>query len=517
MVQIEADERLFRVDRWREEEDLDVPLWHKRTAHMIRVLREKLSQRGELDRRIRLLELGCGAMAAEQILASHGLDQIEYLPSDVYPRDHRTLVIDLEQPGFVERVPHVDVIMLGGVLEHLVDPRACCAGWPRAAACCSSATAPGPTGSPTATAGAGRTTSRRNRCSGWPRPSAPVRPSRIASTGPRPTRCGRTSSTSRAKRPDELPLCREDCSVVAHEGEFRLRGRRIVQETRVCEDCGLTFEVASPDQDWAGLYGDVWQRGALPTEGHRELYRNDARRIGPGAGRLVFEIGCGAGLLLDELARLGWRTSGCDPEVAAIEHAREKGHDVEAELFEPREGRQADLVVLGDVLEHQADPRAMLAGLRGSIAPGGRFYVRVPDLERVNFETFGDVFGLQHRVWFTSDTLAEILAVEGFEVRSTGTFRRGLNALADLAPRRDWRRPAGEPERSFEIVRRYSADMRERRARIGARLAGLAGREVALYGGGEHAEELLSFSDLGDIATRVVDGNEALWGKPAGR
>lgn len=118
----EADARLYRVDRWREE-DLDIPLWHERTTFMIRLLRDYLSARGELGNRLRLLELGCGAMAAERVLASEGLEQIEYIPSDVFPRDPRTLVIDLEDPGFVDLIPRVDVILVAGVLEYLSDPR----------------------------------------------------------------------------------------------------------------------------------------------------------------------------------------------------------------------------------------------------------------------------------------------------------------------------------------------------------------------------------------------------------
>jgi len=124
MAQTEIDARLQRVERWRDEEDLDVPLWHKRTAFMVRLLKRYLAERAGPERAVRMLDLGCGAMAAEQILATHGLDRVEYIPSDVFPRDHRTLVIDLEQPGFSERLPRVDLCFLGGVLEHLADPTA---------------------------------------------------------------------------------------------------------------------------------------------------------------------------------------------------------------------------------------------------------------------------------------------------------------------------------------------------------------------------------------------------------
>jgi SAM-dependent methyltransferase len=312
------------------------------------------------------------------------------------------------------------------------------------------------------------------------------------------------------------PLCGREESEVAHVGNLPLCDALVRQETRVCRGCGVVFERSTPDQVWSALYGDVWQRGALPTAAHRALYADDARRIGPGNGRTAFEIGCGGGFLLDELARAGWKTSGCDPEHAAVELARSKGHAVDARLFEPRAELQADLVVLGDVLEHQADPRAMLRGVRASVAAGGRVYVRVPDLLAIDFESFGDVFGLQHRVWFTPETLRECLASEGFEVEIQGSHGRGQHALARLGTPRPWKRPAGEPERSLALVRRYARSLRARRVEVSDRLAHLAGGEVALYGGGEHAQELLAFSPLGKLATRVVDGNPALCGKPCG-
>lgn len=316
----------------------------------------------------------------------------------------------------------------------------------------------------------------------------------------------------------DCPLCQAADHVVGHVGEFILAGEAIRQETRICRACSLVFESAEPNLEWSSLYGSVWYRSSLPNAKQTELYARDAGLIGPPAhaGERVFDIGCGRGLLLDELSALGWITAGCDPEADAIETARLKGHSVTAECFEPRPDFESDLVILGDVLEHVADPLSMLRDVRQILRPGGRFYVRVPDLEEVNFDTFGDVFGLQHRIWFTRDTLREALAFAGFEVCFDGKFARGMHAMARIQSPRAWSCPKGEPARSVEIVRNYSRDMAVRRARIASRLESLRGREVALYGGGEHAEELLRFSALGGIATRVVDSNESLWGNACG-
>ena len=116
-----GDPRLYEGVRW-QKEDLDVPLWHRRTAHMIDLLKQYLSEHGEGEEPQRFLELGCGAMAAERILSVSGMAYFEYIPSDCFPRDHRTLVVDLDDPAFIGRIPQVDVIFIGGVLEYLDDP-----------------------------------------------------------------------------------------------------------------------------------------------------------------------------------------------------------------------------------------------------------------------------------------------------------------------------------------------------------------------------------------------------------
>lgn len=41
-----GDPRLYEGVRW-QKEDLDVPLWHRRTAHMIHLLEQYLAEHGE--------------------------------------------------------------------------------------------------------------------------------------------------------------------------------------------------------------------------------------------------------------------------------------------------------------------------------------------------------------------------------------------------------------------------------------------------------------------------------------
>ncbi len=99
----------------------------------------------------------------------------------------------------------------------------------------------------------------------------------------------------------------------------------------------------------------------------------------------ALDIGCGAGLLTEPLARLGARATGVDaaPENigAARAHAEAGGLDIEylAGGIEAVAGRAFDLVVSMEVIEHVADTAAFARGLAGALAEGGLMILSTPN------------------------------------------------------------------------------------------------------------------------------------------
>src|SRR3569833_1520050 len=96
----------------------------------------------------------------------------------------------------------------------------------------------------------------------------------------------------------------------------------------------------------------------------------------PLEGKSALDVGCGAGLLAEPLARLAAKVTGIDASPEVIEVAREHAEmmglaiDYRAGDVQSLEG-QFDLITSMEVIEHVADPAAFVKALDKRLAPGG--------------------------------------------------------------------------------------------------------------------------------------------------
>jgi 2-polyprenyl-6-hydroxyphenyl methylase / 3-demethylubiquinone-9 3-methyltransferase len=110
----------------------------------------------------------------------------------------------------------------------------------------------------------------------------------------------------------------------------------------------------------------------------------DECSLRPLEGRRAADVGCGAGLLAEPLARLGAEVTGVDaaPETiaAARDHALGQGLaiDYRAGSVEALEGTY-DLVAALEVVEHVAEPAAFVRGLASALAEDGLLILSTPN------------------------------------------------------------------------------------------------------------------------------------------
>lgn len=178
----------------------------------------------------------------------------------------------------------------------------------------------------------------------------------------------------------------------------------------------------------------------------------DPRGVRPLKGKRALDVGCGAGLLCEPLARLGADVTGVDAAAeniaAAVRHAAGSGLPVEyhhGELAALGLG-QFDLVTNMEVIEHVADKAAFVRQLADRLADGGLMVLSTPNrtarsrlLLVEGAERMGMVpRGTHHWEDFvTPDELADLLAAAGLKMGEprgiAWTPAKGLHLSTDMA------------------------------------------------------------------------------------
>jgi SAM-dependent methyltransferase len=115
--------------------------------------------------------------------------------------------------------------------------------------------------------------------------------------------------------------------------------------------------------------------------GRRRIFFHMLDRELAGRGPLqILDVGCGAGGMLQALARYG-RVKGVDTSAELVEFCRGRGFDdvVLGDACDlPADDRSVDLVTLFDTIEHIPDDDRALRECRRVLAPDGRVFISTP-------------------------------------------------------------------------------------------------------------------------------------------
>ena len=246
-------------------------------------------------------------------------------------------------------------------------------------------------------------------------------PSSVLETQP-----ARVSSTSPVFRACNL------CGNANPEHLWERNGYSIV----ACRRCGLQYVGQDPrDIDFAALYSESYYTGGdgqvfADYVGEERVRRASARRRlrsmrrrTAGSGRLL-DVGCAAGFFLAEAGRY-FEPHGVEISGFASRVAREKfGLDVFTGTLQDAKFAAAsfDVVTMWDVVEHLADPKAVLTEVARLLRPGGSLVLTTGDVGSRYARLAGPRWHLLEPPWhlyfFSRATMSAMGAAAGLRLKA---------------------------------------------------------------------------------------------------
>ncbi len=132
----------------------------------------------------------------------------------------------------------------------------------------------------------------------------------------------------------------------------------------------------------------------------------------------ILDYGCGTGDFLHECKNQGWQVTGVEPSANARKIAAEKIGNQNLHPSAPLENTEFHAVTLWHVIEHVHDLNELLAKLKGSLAPDGKLYLAVPNInswESNKYKSYWAAYDVPRHLWhFNQRSMQTLLNKHNF-------------------------------------------------------------------------------------------------------
>lgn len=217
-----------------------------------------------------------------------------------------------------------------------------------------------------------------------------------------------------------------------------------------CRSCHLVYMNPRPHHEAVvENYGDVEDQEYIEEEqGRLETFADSLELVQKyrRSGHLL-DVGCHVGTFLTLAEQAGFDVAGVEPSRWGAEIARTRiNGNVHCGAIEdaPLPEGGYDVITLWDVIEHLPDPALDIRAIHSALRPGGVFVISTMDVESLFARAFGrrwPWYMQMHLVYFSRQTLCEMLRREGFQIAEVSTHVRRVR-LTYLASRLDGYAPA---------------------------------------------------------------------------
>jgi 2-polyprenyl-3-methyl-5-hydroxy-6-metoxy-1,4-benzoquinol methylase len=271
----------------------------------------------------------------------------------------------------------------------------------------------------------------------------------------------------------------------------------VVLDVRQCSFCGLV----QLSNDPVPYYKDVIRAGSfspsMRARQHNE-FKIFIERFSL-MGKNILEIGSGGGEYLSILNEFPVNAFGMEHNPDLNKIANEKGlktfQAYPTDLTEPLEGIMFDAVISINFLEHAPEPGAFLRAAAKLLSENGVGMIGVPDFEFELQDNYLFSFMSDHLLYFSSDSLRNVLTLNGFHVLDV--FRnKKLNVVTAYFKKREQWNLVG-PMEEFDNFNKAVNDYMDSILNKGGR--------IVLWGASHLAFSIVSASKTENKISYIVD------------
>jgi SAM-dependent methyltransferase len=292
----------------------------------------------------------------------------------------------------------------------------------------------------------------------------------------------------------------------------------------VCERCGLVQKIV--DADWLREIGEIYR----DYEMYHQSAGNDQAIFDPASGRpsgrcevlvrrllesgalprsgTLLDVGAGSGAMLAAFSAASddWTLYGLDLDNRKERALKAIPRFEQLFTLPPEQlSRRFDLITLIHSLEHFTNPLSMLRKLQERIAPGGRLFIQVNNVDRTPF----DLVVADHLCHFTAGSLAYLIARAGLSVGEV--HADWVNKEISLLAAADSQPPEPVHDNPRQVIHRIEGDITWLRNMLGHARESADGGRFGIFGTSVAATWLAS--GLGDAVEFFVDEDPARDGR----
>ncbi|MEO8590479.1 MAG: class I SAM-dependent methyltransferase [Flavobacteriales bacterium] len=147
----------------------------------------------------------------------------------------------------------------------------------------------------------------------------------------------------------------------------------------------------------------------------------------------IIDVGCGAGIFLEEAAKRGWEVHGTEYGERALVACRSRNIRIIEGALDPAnyEPEGFDVVCSFEVIEHLPRPKEELERMVRILRPGGALYMTTPNYRSLGHELAGSAWSIvnypEHLNYFTPRTLRQLGATQ--HLRPTTMLTTGVSLV----------------------------------------------------------------------------------------